>query len=129
LQRSLLIMFILFFYVLLLFVSVFIDKYMIPPVYLFPFIVLCAYWAIHVKEQFADARSSLTPGFRKVHGVVAAIVAIVFVIIFPGVTARLIGWQSFGFVSLSTLLFGIILWYILRPGYILFFSWWAYSFL
>lgn len=81
---------------------------------------LFAYWAIHVKGQFADARASLTPGFRKVHGVVAIIVAIIFVIILPGMAAPLIGWQSLGFVSISTLLFGIILWIILRWGFTFF---------
>jgi hypothetical protein len=99
---------------LLFFIGWFRQRHAFPPVSLFPFMALFAYWAIHVKGQFADSRASLTPGFRKVHGVVAIIVAVIFVIILPGVAAPLIGWQSLGFVSISTLLFGIILWFILR---------------
>ena len=110
-------------------VSVFIDRYFIPPFYLVPLIALFVYWAVHVKGQFTDARASLTPGFRKVHGVVATISAIVFVILLPGAAAPLIGWQFLGFISISTFLFGIILWYILHPGRIFFFSCWADLFL
>lgn len=112
LQRSLII---LFFYALLLSFSGSSIKHEFQPVYLFPFIALFVYWAIHVKEQFANARASMTPYFRKVHGVVATIVAFVFVIVLPGVLAPLIGLPSLGFVSISTFLFGIILWYILHP--------------
>jgi hypothetical protein len=103
---------------LLLFISCIRQKHAFPPACLVTLTVLFAYWAIHVKGQFTNAQASLTPGFRKVHGVVAIIVAIIFVIILPGVAAPLIGWQSLGFVSVSTLLFGILLWIILRPGYI-----------
>lgn len=110
----------------LFFAFVFLDngfslKQDFPPAYLFPFIALSAYWAVHVKRQFADARASLTPGFRKIHGVVATITAIVFVIILPGAAAPLIHWQPLGFVSILILFFGIILWYILRPGRTFFF--------
>ena len=104
-------------FALLFLKSCFSQKQTFPPGSLFLFIPLFAYWAIHVKGQFADARASLTPGFRKVHGVVAIIVAIIFVIILPGVAAPLIGWKSLGFVSISTLLFGIILWIILRSPF------------
>ena len=117
LRRSLIISGILCLFVLLFFDSGSSGKHEFPPVFLFPFIALFAYWAIHVEGQFADARASLTPGFRKVHGVVATIFAIVFVILLPGVVAPLIGWQSLGFVSISTFLFGIILWFILRPSF------------
>jgi len=102
---------------LLLYIGYFKQKQAFPPGCLVPFIALFAYWAIHVKGQFADSRASLMPGFRKVHGVVAIIVAIIFVIILPGMAAPLIGWQSLGFVSISTLLFGIIFWFILRWGF------------
>jgi len=114
---------------LLLFISCFSQKHAFPPARLVPFIALFAYWAIHVKGQFTNAQASLTPGFRRVHGVVAIIVAIIFVIILPGVAAPLIGWQSLGFVSISTLLFGILLWIILPPGPIFFLLWSAGFFL
>ena len=120
LSRSLFTSFILFFSVIVLLLSGLSDKHEVLPIHLFPFIALFAYWAIHVKEQFADTRASLTPGFRKIHGVVATIAAIVFVIILPGALATRIGWPSLGSVSISTFLFGIILWYILRPSYTFF---------
>jgi len=45
---------------------------------------------------------------------VAAIVAFVFVILLPGVIALLISWHPLRLVSITTFLFGIILWGILR---------------
>lgn len=120
LQRSLIISGVIIFFAFLFFNNDSGAKHEFLPVYLFPFIALSAYWAVHVKGQFADARASMTPGFRKVHTVVATVAAIVFVIILPGVTAPLIEWQSLGFISISTLLFGIILWFVLRPGTIFF---------
>ncbi len=116
LSRSLFTSFILVFSVIVLLRSGLSEKHELQPIHLFPFIALFAYWAIHVKEQFADTRASLTPVFRKIHGVVATIAAIVFVIILPGVLAPLIGLPSLGFVSISTLLFSVILWYNLRPS-------------
>jgi hypothetical protein len=110
-KQSLLISGILFFNAFLFF-----QSGMILQFYLFLFIALFAYWIIHVKEQFAAPRASLKPGFRKVHGVVATIAAIVFVILLPGVIALLIGMQPIGLVSITTLLFGIILWAVLRLG-------------
>lgn len=121
LKQSVINFVILFFFAFLFFDSGFTLKHDFPPVCLFPFIALSAYWAVHVKGQFADARASMTPGFRKVHIVVALITGIVFVIILPGLAAPLIGWQSLGFISVSTFLFGIILWYILHPGRTFFF--------
>jgi hypothetical protein len=85
------------------------------PIHLFFFMVLFHYWAIHLKEQFTDSRASLTPRFRMVHGVVAVIAAIVFGVLLPGVMAPLIGWQSLGFISVTTLLFGVIIWLNLHP--------------
>jgi hypothetical protein len=117
-RRSLLILSILFFLVIFFFVAGRSENHHeFSPIHLFLFIVLFAYWAIHLKEQFADSRASLMPGFRTVHGVVAAMAAIVFGVLLPGVMAPLIGWQSLGFVSITTLLFGAILWFILHPGF------------
>ena len=84
--------------------------------YLFPFIFLFSYWGIHVKEQFAAPRASLTPDFRKVHGVVAIIVVVAFIILLPGVTALLIERQPIGLISITMFLSGIILWALLRLG-------------
>jgi hypothetical protein len=103
--------------VILLFnASIFLIDSWILQFYLFLFIALFTYWAIHVKEQFADSRASLTPGFRKTHGVVALLAGMVFVILLPGVIALLIGRQPLGLVSITTFLFGIIFWAVLRLG-------------
>jgi hypothetical protein len=89
------------------------------PFHLLLFIVLFAYWGIHSKEQFADARASLIPGFRTVHGTVASLTAIFFGIVLPATIAPMIGWQSIGFVSLTVLLFGAILWFVLLQNNVL----------
>lgn len=120
LQRSLLTSFILFFFVIILLTSGLSEKHEFLPIHLFLFIILFSYWAIHVKMQFADSRASLTPYFRKIHGVVAAMAGIVLSIFLPGGIALLIGWQPLGLVSITTFLFGIILWAILRQGFTFF---------
>jgi hypothetical protein len=81
--------------------------------HLWLFVILFAYWAIHAKEQFADSRASLTPGFRRVHITVAAGMAIFLAVLLPGAMASLMGWNAFGFVAFTTLLFGAIFWYFL----------------
>ena len=83
------------------------------PLHLMLFVILFAYWAIHSKEQFADARASLIPGFRRIHGAVASLTAIVFGIVLPAAFAPIIGWQSLAFVSITILLFGASLWFVL----------------
>lgn len=83
---------------------------------LFLFMALFAYYAIHMKEQFADPRASLTPGFRKTHGSVAVMAGIVFVILLPGVSALFISRHPTGVISITMFLFGIIFWAILRLG-------------
>ena len=120
LKRSIIIWGILFFFALIYFISVFSEKHEFLLIHLFLFIILFAYWAIHVKMQFADTRASLTPYFRKIHGVVAAMAGIVLSILLPGGIALLIGWQPLGLVSITTFLFGIILWAILRQGFTFF---------
>ncbi len=116
LQRYLLISIILYIFAMLFLPSILIEKHICVSIILLLFMILFSCWTIHAKEQFADARASLTPGFRKVHGIVSIIVALVFVVLLPGVVALLINWQTIGLVSLMTFLFGIILWTILRLG-------------
>jgi hypothetical protein len=89
------------------------------PFHLMLFVALFAYWGIHSKEQFADARASLVPGFRAVHGAVASLMAIVFGIVLPATIAPMIGWQSLAFVSITVLLFGATLWCILLRNNVL----------
>ena len=47
--------------------------------------------AVHVKGQFADSRAHLTPGFRRVHGTVAAAAALIFAVILPETFAPVFG--------------------------------------
>lgn len=115
--RSLLISIVLFLLVVFFFVTGRTEQdHTLKPFQLLLFVVFFAFFATHLKEQFANSRASLTPGFRKAHGMVALIVAIFFSIILPGIMAPMIGWQSFGFVAILMPLFGAILWFILRPG-------------
>ncbi len=117
LQRYLLLTIILYIFAMLFLPSILLaEKHIFVSILLLLFMIQFAYWTIHVKEQFADPRASLTPGFRKVHGVVSTIVAFVSVIPLPALIASPIGWQALGFVSATTFLFGIILWAILRLG-------------
>lgn len=115
-KQSLLVLGILFLFTFFFFVTGRSENHHVfEPFHLLLFVVLFSYWTTHLKEQFANSRASLTPSFRRVHGVVATMVAIFIAIFLPGVMAPLIGWKPFGFLSITTLLFGTILWFILRP--------------
>ncbi len=110
------------FYVVLFF---FIDKgsqgyQALKPFQLIILIFFYSYWAIHMKEQFANSRASLMPGFRKVHGIVASAMALFLGVLLPGLMALSIGWQSFGFISITTVMFGAMIWSLLRPTGIFF---------
>ena len=86
------------------------------PVHMMPFVFVFVFCAIHIKEQFADARSRLTPGFCRPHIAVAAIIAIFVTIALPAVVTVICRWHSIGFVALMTLLFGCIAWVVLKPS-------------
>ncbi|MBN1909501.1 MAG: hypothetical protein JW818_07175 [Pirellulales bacterium] len=81
-----------------------------PVVMLFLFL----YWslAMHMKDQFADSRARLTPGFRRVHVVVAGTAILVCVVLLPGVVALAGGLRSVGLVALSVLFFDAVLWQV-----------------
>ena len=103
-------------YVLLMLGVVFIvfgrseNRFNFSVYHLLVFAALSVFWAIHVKEQFADCRASLTPAFRRIHITVAAVMATVLTVLLPAALAPLMGWRPLGFVAITTLLFGAVTW-------------------
>ena len=80
---------------------------------LLPFALLFCYLTTHAKDQFADPRAHLMPGFRRVHGTVAAAAAIALAVLLPATLSWRLGWHSTGFTALTLLLLGSILWSVL----------------
>lgn len=115
LKQSLLILGFLFFFVIIFFVDKGSQGYQgLRPFQLMLLILFYSYLAAHMKEQFTNSRASLTPGFRKVHGIVASAIALALSVLLPGLMAPSIGWQSFGFISITTVMFGAMVWSALR---------------
>lgn len=85
-----------------------------PPV----FFLMFAYFAInlflglslHVRQQFADSRSRLMPGFCRVHITVATVVMALFVIVLPVAITCVVGLHSAGLVAVSLSLFAAVFW-------------------
>jgi hypothetical protein len=85
-----------------------------PPVHFFMF----AYFAgnlfvalsFHIRQQFADSRSRLMPGFCRVHATVAAVVILIFSVALPVVVSWILGLHSVGLVAISLTLFSGFLW-------------------
>lgn len=65
-------------------------------------------FAIHAKNQFADSRAHLMPGFRRVHATVAAAVALLLTFVLPVVLIWLADLHSVGLVALMVFLFARI---------------------
>ena len=65
-------------------------------------------FAIHVKNQFANSRARLTPGFRRVHATVAAAAALLLAVLLPTMLIWLADLRSVGLVALMVFLFGAI---------------------
>jgi hypothetical protein len=68
----------------------------------------------HMKEQFADSRAHLMPGFRRVHATVAVVAALIFIVFLPTALTWLMGFRSVGFAAIVVLLFSGSLWMTLR---------------
>ncbi len=89
---------------------------------LLPFVLLFLGLAVHAKDQFADSRAHLLPGFRRVHATIAAAAAVVFAVFLPAVFSWLLGWHSIGFVAIAVLLLGAVFWLVLLfaslPGWL-----------
>jgi len=79
-----------------------------------PTLLLPILFANHVVARFADWRAHLTPNFRRVHAVVAAVATFVVIIVLPAMLARLAGWSVVAPISIAVLIFGAILWWEAR---------------
>ena len=72
--------------------------------------------ALHMKGQFVDSRARLTPGFRRVHATVAAVATLTAAVVLPAGLSWFMGWHGIGFVAVVMLLFGTILWVIVKDA-------------
>jgi hypothetical protein len=70
---------------------------------------------MHIKDQFADSRSHLTPDFRRVHIVVAAVATLIIVVVALPILTWLIDLQSVsvGLVAITVFVFGAMFWSVL----------------
>ena len=89
------------------------NHHLFAMLHLTPFVFLFLFLVAHAKDQFADARAHLTPGFRRVHGVVAGLAAVLFAVFLPALFTWLLGWHSVGFVAIIVSQLGTILWLLL----------------
>lgn len=90
------------------------NRHETSPPDIFPYVILS--WlpflllVVHIKEQFADSRARLTPGFRRVHVAVAAAAVLLFAVLLPAGLTLLAGWRSVGLVAITLVLFDVIFW-------------------
>jgi hypothetical protein len=77
------------------------------------FTILFFLTAIHIKSQFADARSHLLPGFHKSHVAVAAAVVLLVTILLPMATTQFFHLHSMGLLAFMTFWFGLVCWLVL----------------
>jgi hypothetical protein len=80
---------------------------------LLPLTFLYLFLVVHAKDQCADPRARLMPGFRRVHAAIAAAAAAVCGVLLPAAIAWLLEWHSIGFVALAVALLATILWMLL----------------
>ncbi len=80
------------------------------------FFSLFIFLALHMKGQFVNSRAHLTPGYRRVHATIAAIAALIVAVVLPAVLSWFMGWHCIGFVAVVVLLFGTILWVIVKDA-------------
>ena len=64
--------------------------------------------ALHIRQQFANSRSHLMPGFRPVHATVAAVAILIVATVVPATVAWLTDMRSVGLVAVALTLFGAI---------------------
>ena len=82
-----------------------------PQLLPFAFVYMCL--VVHAKDQFADSRARLTPGFRRAHALAGGTAAVLWGVVLPAVVAWLLHWHSIGFVAVTALLLPTILWMLL----------------
>ncbi len=72
------------------------------------FTILFALVPIHIKEQFADSRAHLLPGFRKTHIVVAGVVSFIVAVLLPVAASLCLRLHSIGLVAVMACWFSLI---------------------
>jgi len=81
--------------------------------------ILATFAAVHLKQQFADARAHLLPRYRPVHALVAAAVLLTLAGVFPGFCAWLWNLPLAGVLVLTVSFLALALWGTLRNSYLL----------
>jgi hypothetical protein len=89
------------------------DSVLLQLMLLFSFFIALA---LHMKGQFVDSRAHLTPVFRRVHAIVAALATLIVAVVLPAGLSWFMGWHGIGFVAVVMLLFGTILWVIVNDA-------------
>lgn len=94
-----------------------------PSLSFIPFIAIyvgiaCFAWSvgIHVKEQFANPRSALLPGFRSPHLFVAAIISSIGLLSATTVICRFAGSSFLGTAAILVTIYTVVLWAAFRPS-------------
>ena len=67
-------------------------------------------FAVHLREQFADAQARLVPRFGRVHITVAAVVLLIIAIVVPAYLAWSSGSNPTGFLAMTVFGSGTLLW-------------------
>ncbi len=80
---------------------------------LLPIALLAGALGMHVKDQFTNSRSHLTPHFHRVNITVAAMVTLLLAVVTPGWATWWLGLPSVGAVAITTVLFGTMFWCVL----------------
>lgn len=70
----------------------------------------------HITEQFAGPQAKLMPSFRRIHALVAAVMAAVATIVLPAMLSLVMGLSAVGTVSIAVFLFGSVLSWRLLPS-------------
>lgn len=83
------------------------------PASLAPFLVLFVFLGCHMKEQFANSRARLMPGFFRIHATIAGAAVLLCAILLPMAFAWHVGWHPVGFAAITLLLFVAIFWSML----------------
>jgi hypothetical protein len=102
-------------FVAIVFATVVHDRLSSPILFFFVFMTINLFVALssHIRQQFADSRSRLTPGFCRVHAAVAIAVALIVAALVPGALAWMAGLHSVGLVAIALCLFSAVFWAVL----------------
>ena len=74
---------------------------------------LSGFLAMHVKEQFAESRSTLMPNFRRIHTAVAAVATLILAVVAPAILSWSMGLRSVGLLAITVFVCGAMFWSVL----------------